>query len=74
MSVELELAALDELAQRWRSAWQGAGFEGCCTPDVGYEDPIAVDPLRGVEALDLHAATVRGAFPDLRVEATAPAP
>jgi hypothetical protein len=73
VSVELELAALDELAGRWRSAWQGAGFEGCCTPDVGYEDPIAVDPLRGVEALDLHAATVRGAFPDLRVEATAPA-
>ncbi|MBA3262429.1 MAG: ester cyclase [Thermoleophilaceae bacterium] len=72
MSVELERGALDELAVRWRAAWQGAGFEGCCTPDVSYEDPVAVDPLRGVDALDRHAAQLRGAFPDLRVEATAP--
>lgn len=72
MSAELERAALDELAERWRSAWQGAGFEACCTPDVSYEDPVAVLPLRGTEALDLHAAQLRGAFPDLRVEATAP--
>ncbi len=72
MSEELERGALDDLAARWRAGWQGAGFEGCCTPDVGYEDPVAMDPLRGVEALDRHAATLRGAFPDLRVEATAP--
>ena len=72
MSTELERPVLDALADRWRSAWQGAGFEGCCTPDVGYEDPVAVGPLRGVDELDRHAATVRGAFPDLQVEATAP--
>jgi steroid delta-isomerase-like uncharacterized protein len=72
VSVELERGALDELAAQWRAGWQGAGFEGCCTPDVSYEDPVAVDPLRGVEALDRHAATLRAAFPDLRVEATAP--
>ncbi len=72
MSVELERGALDELAVRWRAGWQGAGFESCCTPDVTYEDPVAVDLLRRVEALDRHAATLRGAFPDLRVEATAP--
>ena len=72
MSTELERGALDELASRWRAAWQGAGFEGCCTPDVSYEDPVAVDPLRGVEELDRHAAGLRGAFPDLSVEATAP--
>ena len=72
MSGELERPALDALAQRWHQAWQGAGFEGCCTPDVGYEDPVAVELLRGVEELDRHAAHVRGAFPDLRVEATAP--
>ena len=73
MSVELERGPLDELAARWRRGWQGEGFEGCCTPDVGYEDPVAVAPLRGVEALDRHAAALRGAFPDLGVEATEPA-
>jgi hypothetical protein len=73
VSVELERGALDDLAARWRAAWLGAGFEGCCTPDVSYEDPVAVDPLRRVDALDRHAAALRGAFPDLRLEATAPA-
>jgi steroid delta-isomerase-like uncharacterized protein len=72
VSTELERGALDELAVQWRGAWQGAGFESCCTPDVSYEDPVAVDPLRRVDALDRHAAQLRGAFPDLRVEATAP--
>ena len=73
MSTELERGAVDVLAERWRGAWQGKGFEFCCTPDVSYEDPVAVDLLRGVDALDLHAAGVRRAFPDLVVEATAPA-
>ena len=72
MSGELERAALDALADRWRGGWQGAGFEGCCTPDVSYEDPVAVNPLRGFAELDRHAAVLRGAFPDLRVEGTAP--
>jgi steroid delta-isomerase-like uncharacterized protein len=70
--VELERGALDELAARWRAGWHGAGFESCCTPDVSYEDPVAVDPLRRVEALDRHAASLRTAFPDFRVESTAP--
>jgi SnoaL-like polyketide cyclase len=69
---EIERGALDALAERWRGGWEGAGFEACCTPDVSYEDPVAVDPLRGVDALDRHAAGLRGAFPDLRIEATAP--
>ncbi|HEX2126999.1 MAG TPA: ester cyclase [Thermoleophilaceae bacterium] len=72
MTDALERPALDTLAERWRGGWQGAGFEACCTPDVSYEDPVAVDPLRGVEALDRHAAQLRGAFPDLRVQPTAP--
>jgi len=72
VSTEIERGAVDALAARWRAAWEGAGFEGCCTPDVTYEDPVAVDLLRGVEALDAHAAGLRHAFPDLRVEATAP--
>ena len=73
MSTDLERGAVDTLAERWRAAWEGAGFEGCCTPDVTYEDPVAVDLLRGVEALDAHAARLRAAFPDFRIEATAPA-
>jgi SnoaL-like polyketide cyclase len=72
VSVELERGQVDGLADRWRAGWQGAGFEGCCTPDVSYEDPVAAHPLRGVEALDGHAMALRAAFPDLRVEPTAP--
>ena len=72
MSTELDRSGVDTLAEQWRSAWEGAGFEPCCTPDVTYEDPVAVDLLRGVEALDRHAAELRDAFPDLKVEATSP--
>jgi hypothetical protein len=72
VSGELDRGAVDALAERWRAAWEGAGFEGFCTPDVSYEDPVAVDLLRGVDALDSHACRLRATFPDLRVEATAP--
>ena len=72
MSTELERGAVDALAERWRAGWGGGGFEDCCTPDVTYEDPVAVDLLRGVEALHAHAAALRAAFPDLKVEPTAP--
>ena len=45
----------------------------CCTPDVSYEDPVAADPLRGVgRARAPRARLLRRAFPDLRIEATAP--
>jgi steroid delta-isomerase-like uncharacterized protein len=69
---ELERPALDHLAEHWRRGWGGAGFADCCTPDVTYEDPVAVDPLRGVEALEAHASALRAAFPDLRLESTSP--
>jgi steroid delta-isomerase-like uncharacterized protein len=61
----------EELAALWRAAWQGpaGGFEHCCTPDVGYEDPVAQTPLHGLEALEAFAVSVRDAFPDIRVEA-----
>ena len=72
MSTELERDLLDGLAESWRAGWQGAGFEACCTPDVSYEDPVATEPLRGVDALDRHAVQLRAAFPDLRVTGTAP--
>jgi steroid delta-isomerase-like uncharacterized protein len=69
---QIERAAIDTLAERWCAAWDEGAFERCCTPDVSYEDPVAVEPLRGVAALGEHAAAVRAAFPDLRVEATSP--
>jgi steroid delta-isomerase-like uncharacterized protein len=71
---ELERQALDALAERWRAAWSsgGAGFADCCTPDVSYEDPVAIDPLRGPAALEAYARRLRDAFPDLRVESTSP--
>lgn len=62
-------APVDALAASWRAAWESEGFTSCCTPDVRYEDPVAVEPLQGVEQLEAHARAVRGAFPDLRVEA-----
>jgi steroid delta-isomerase-like uncharacterized protein len=68
---ELARSELDALSERWRRAWAGeAGFEACCTPDVGYEDPVAVDPLTGLEALERHARSLRAALPDLKVEAS----
>jgi SnoaL-like polyketide cyclase len=69
---ELERGAVAALAERWRGAWTGRGFEGCCTPDVSYEDPVTVEPLRGIEALDRQAVALGRAFPDLRLESTAP--
>jgi steroid delta-isomerase-like uncharacterized protein len=61
---------LDELAAAWRDAWASptGGFEESCTPDVRYEDPVAKEPLEGLDALEGHAALLRSAFPDLRVE------
>jgi steroid delta-isomerase-like uncharacterized protein len=62
---------VEGLAELWRTAWQGpaGGFAACCTPDVTYEDPIAVIPREGVDALEEYATTMRAAFPDVRVEA-----
>ena len=64
-------AALEDLAGRWRAAWQGpaGGFAACCTPDVAYEDPVAAIPLEGLDAVEAHATALRKAFPDIRVEA-----
>jgi hypothetical protein len=72
VSAALARSELDALAGRWRDGWAGEGFEPCCTPDVGYEDPLAVEPLRGVQALEQHAAALRRAVPDLRIEASSP--
>jgi SnoaL-like polyketide cyclase len=70
LSAELARSELDLLAERWRGSWAGQhGFDSCCTPDVGYEDPVVVNPLAGLDALAAHAAGLRSALPDLRLEA-----
>ena len=67
---ELERSELGSLAERFTAAFasEGDGFADCCTPDVGYEDPVAINPLRGVDELDRHASALREAFPDLRID------
>jgi steroid delta-isomerase-like uncharacterized protein len=67
-------ADVDVLAERWLAAWLGAArFADCCTADVGYEDPLLQMPISGPSALDERSERLREAFPDIRVERTAPA-
>ena len=68
----LEPTALGQLARRWAEAWSGDpdAFAAVCTADVGYEDPLVVEPLAGTGALADHAHRLRVAFPDLRLELT----
>lgn len=70
---EIEATALETLAADWRGAFAGpaGGFARCCTPDIQYEDPLAVEPLRGLDALERHARSLRRALPDLRLESSA---
>ena len=74
-SQEIERAAIDRLGERWQEGWSGGGrddFAICCTVDVRYEDPLTPEPLEGVDSLERHAARLRRAFPDLRVESAGP--
>ena len=71
-AAELDRARLEELAGSWVQAWSGgADFASCCTPDASYEDPLTLDPIEGVDALEEHAARLRRALPDVRVERNA---
>jgi len=65
---ELARSPLEELATTFTRGFHGRGFEGLCTPDLHYEDPIAVEPLAGPAALDEHALLLRRAIPDLSIE------
>ncbi len=70
---DLERSGIDELARLWVTAWTVEGsFAGCCTGDVGYEDPLAPRPRTGVAEIEAHAARLRKAVPDARIELTAP--
>jgi len=64
---------IDELMDRWESAWSGkdpAAFEDVCAAGVHYEDPLTSEPLEGVDAIGRHAARLWAAFPDARLERT----
>jgi steroid delta-isomerase-like uncharacterized protein len=69
--VTSEIERVDDLASAWLRAWTGEDrFEACCAHDVQYEDPLAKDPLRGLDALEAYAARLRETLPDLRIERT----
>jgi steroid delta-isomerase-like uncharacterized protein len=60
------------LAERWREAWVEAtpeAFGECCSVEVFYEDPLAIEPREGLGQLAEHASRLRAALPDMRVEA-----
>lgn len=71
-SGQLEPIAPDSLADRWIAAWTTGEFAPLCTADVHYEDPATPEPLSGLDALAGHSRFVHDAFPDLRIERTAP--
>ena len=64
---------LDELLDRWQAGWSGRerdAFAIACAADIHYEDPIAAQPLEGVQAVVKHSELLRRVFPDARVERT----
>jgi steroid delta-isomerase-like uncharacterized protein len=59
------------LAERWRAAWVAGtpeAFGECCSVEIFYEDPLAIEPREGLGELAEHAARLRTALPDLRIE------
>lgn len=66
----------DALLARFEAAWSasdpGREFAAVCAADLHYEDPLTFSPLHGPAALTEHAAKLRRACPDARVEGIAP--
>lgn len=65
------------LVERFEAAWSAADLAqelaDTCSADLHYEDPLTFrGPLHGPAALAEHAALLRTAAPDARVEATGP--
>jgi steroid delta-isomerase-like uncharacterized protein len=63
----------DALVARFLAAWSaadmGAELAATCAPDLHYEDPLTFKgPLHGPGALTAHAARLRVAAPDARME------
>jgi predicted ester cyclase len=70
-------AAARRLAERFEAAWSAAdlaqALADTCAPDLHYEDPLTFKgPLHGPAALAGHAALLRTAAPDARIEGTGP--
>jgi steroid delta-isomerase-like uncharacterized protein len=64
----------EQLIDVFTAAWSSKdpdAFAPLCTDDVHYEDPLT-DPLTGPAQLATHAQRLWAAFPDARVEQTAP--
>lgn len=64
-------ARTDALLDRWEAAWSGrdaSAFAPLCDPAIQYEDPVAREPLIGVDELAAHAERLWCGFPDVRVE------
>lgn len=63
----------DRLLERFVAAWSSADlqreFSHTCAPDLHYEDPLTFKgPIYGPGALAAHAARLRAAAPDARIE------
>ncbi len=70
-------AAALRLVERFEAAWSAAELAvelaDTCAPDVQYEDPLTIKgPLHGPAALAEHAARLRTAAPDARLESSGP--
>ncbi|MDQ6817894.1 MAG: ester cyclase [Actinomycetota bacterium] len=64
---------VDRLIDRFEVAWTSKdpdAFEGVCSSDLHYEDPLTPEPLAGPEELGGHAQRLWSAFPDVRLEKT----
>jgi len=71
------VTAAERLVVRFEAAWSAADmaqeFADTCAADLHYEDPLTFSgPLHGAGALAEHAARLRTAAPDARVEGTGP--
>jgi predicted ester cyclase len=62
-------AVLDRFLAAWSGADPAAEFAATCAADLHYEDPLTFKgPLHGTGALTAHAARLRAAAPDARME------
>ncbi len=65
----------ETLIDAWELAWtsqEPERFAPLCDEQIHYEDPFAVQPLEGLEALSAHAKLLWDAFPDVRLERLGP--
>jgi len=70
-SIDRRPSSAGGLADSWRAAWSEGtpqAFGACCAVAVHYEDPLLSEPVDGLDGLAQHAARLRTALPDMRVE------